>query len=138
MKLNLDCESNWVKFLIVLGFAVMSYVIYILTVGIHEDYRIDREIETFKVEIEALEAANKKIQVETDYVKSDAYKEVFAKQTLGLINPGEELIVIKKDDQGGENDFDVVADDYQNKEHVSAAENVRMWWDFVFAKEALY
>ncbi|PIP66573.1 hypothetical protein COW94_01065 [Candidatus Peregrinibacteria bacterium CG22_combo_CG10-13_8_21_14_all_44_10] len=73
-------------------------MLYNLTVSIYENYQIDTHIQTFQEKNSELESENLEKIESYQYYTSDMYVEKVAKQNLGLINPGEKVIVITEED----------------------------------------
>ncbi|OIP81398.1 hypothetical protein COT83_02590 [Candidatus Peregrinibacteria bacterium CG10_big_fil_rev_8_21_14_0_10_44_7] len=89
---------NVARIIIILGFFFVAYMLYNLTVSIYENYQIDTHIQTFQEKNSELESENLEKIESYQYYTSDMYVEKVAKQNLGLINPGEKVIVITEED----------------------------------------
>lgn len=90
-------KSNFSKVVILLEFVLVSYLIYALTKNVYQNYKVDKIIETYKLENEKIEEQIKNKTEEYLYVSSEEYIDKIAKQNLGYINPGEEIIVLSND-----------------------------------------
>ena len=80
---------------------------------------------------ELAEENSKKIQ-DFEYYNSDAYKEKIAKQSFGLINPGEEVIIIPE-----KKNPPALTKDEEEKQHQDALDkspNYKKWWLFFFTE----
>ena len=89
-----DQPSNFTN-LIIIGLILLSaYLLYSLTLAFYKSHQIDIYIKDFEKENKRIEEENKKLIEEFDYVTSDAYIDKILKQNKGLINPGEEVIII--------------------------------------------
>ncbi len=89
---------NVARLIIIVGFIFVAYMLYKLTVSIYENYQIDSHIATFEAKNAELAAENLDKIESYQYYTSDQYIEKIAKQNLGLINPGEKVIVITEED----------------------------------------
>ena len=94
MAFQLNHTSNFTKMIIIIEFLVVSYLLYTLTKSVYQSYQIDLHIQSFKHENDLIAEENKQKEADYSYYSSDAYIEKIAKQNLGLVNPGEEVIVI--------------------------------------------
>ena len=116
---------------IIVEFLVVSYLLYTLTKSVYQSYQIDQHIENFRLENDAIAQENKQKEADYSYYSSDAYIEKIAKQNLGFVNPGEEVIVIPNSPGAGA----LVSGD-QNKEisnlSFQALANPQRWWKFFF------
>jgi len=134
MRFRFQQTSNFTKMVIIGEFFLVSYLLYTLTVSVYKSYQIDQHIKTFEVENARIEDENRKKSEEYDYYSSDAYIEKMAKQNLGLVNAGEEVIIIPSDnvkssglvgDGGAENGVS----------SGSGLSNSQKWWKFFFDLE---
>jgi len=118
--------------MVIIGeFLLVSYLLYTLTVSVYKSYQIDQHIKNFEAENAKIEEENREKSEEFEYYSSDAYIEKIAKQNLGLVNQGEEVIIIPNVDNGasgvvgGLPDEDSVLAD-------SSISNSSKWWKFFF------
>lgn len=58
------------------------------------NYKLQREIDDKQREVQLVELENARLAFEQRYYKSDEYKEMAARQRLGLVNPGESVVVL--------------------------------------------
>ena len=116
---------------LIVGFFVVAYMLYNLTVSIYDNYQIEQHIAEFEKKNTELESENKEKLEDLQYFTSDEYIEKVAKQNLGLIKPGEKVIIIPEDDL-------VVLT--QSEDTAALAEELRAswstpkkWWKFFFS-----
>ena len=83
------------KFLSLLGLAVIILISWPFAKNALKQYRINREISELKQEIAALQNKNVDLKNFVSYLTSDQFAEEQARLNLGLVKPGEELLVIK-------------------------------------------
>lgn len=123
---------NLSRIIVIVGFVIVAYMLYSLTVSIYENYQIDVHIESFQAKNEELQAENLEKLESYQYYTSDMYIEKIAKQNLGLINPGEEVIVITEED----NDT-ILEAEYEETQTLAMRNswtNTRKWWEFFFGE----
>src|SRR3989339_1236829 len=91
-------EKTWnpTHIIIIAGFIFIAYMLYALTVSIYRNYQIQLVIDNFENENKQLEKENQEKLSNYQYYISEKYIDKMAKLQLGLINPGEEVIVIPK------------------------------------------
>ena len=75
---------------------------------------------------------NKQKEADYSYYSSDAYIEKIAKQNLGLVNPGEQVIVIPSTDSAVSADAKSLSDDADDSISVQQLSNTQKWWKFFF------
>lgn len=116
------------KIIIIVGFIVVAYMLYSLAVSYYDNYQIDTHIGNFEQRNAELAAENQSKLENFKYYTSEEYIEKIAKQNLGLVNPGENVIVIDKFDAN-------VVLEREFKEAQSLAirnswSNPKKWWRF--------
>jgi len=97
MTSRLSQTSSLTKLIIVIEFLLVAYLMYSLTKNVYNSYQVDKYIENFEKENAALEKENKQKMDDYLYFTSEEYLDKVAKQNLGLINPGEEVIILSPD-----------------------------------------
>ena len=90
------------------------------------------DIQDFKTENDMIAQQNKQKEADYSYYSSDAYIEKIAKQNLGLVNPGEQVIVIPSTSQetAGGATADMTASD--DTTGIKPLSNTQKWWNFFF------
>ncbi|MCK9186051.1 septum formation initiator family protein [Candidatus Gracilibacteria bacterium] len=130
MSSRFSNTSSFTRIIIIVEFLLVSYLIYSLTKNVYNSYKIDTYIETFRAENERIAQENAQKNDDYLYFTSEEYIDKIAKQSLGLVNPGEEVIVLSEDvlsknDEvldGGTGEF---AKDI-------GLSNAQKWWKFFF------
>jgi len=130
MTSRLSQTSSLTKVIIVIEFFLVAYLMYSLTKNVYNSYQVDKYIENFEKENAQLEKENKQKMDDYLYFTSEEYLDKVAKQNLGLINTGEEIIVLSPDaladDIQSETDSLVNAKKYQDT-------NPSKWLKFFFS-----
>lgn len=130
MQLSFHHNSGLTKFILIGEFLLVSYLLYALTVNVYQSYKIDLYIKKFEEENKQLEVENKRKSEEYLYYTSDAYIEKIAKQNLGLVNKGEDVIVLAEDGSKT-SEFEGVYDGESLKRHYYLS-NPQKWWRLFF------
>lgn len=124
-------QFGTMRIVLILGFFVVAYMLYNLTVSIYDNYQIEQHISEFESKNAQLMEENKQKLEDFQYYTSKEYIEKMAKQNLGMINPGEKVIIIPDEDL-------VVMT--ENEEQASISEEIRQswsnpkkWWKFFFS-----
>ncbi len=132
MAFQFNHTSNFTKMIIIVEFLVVSYLLYTLTKSVYQSYQIDQHIENFKKENDMIAQENKQKEADYSYYSSDAYIEKIAKQNLGLVNPGEEVIVIPSSVSGSTGVVGGTAEEIDDDVRVQPLSNPQKWWKFFF------
>ncbi|MFH1534135.1 MAG: septum formation initiator family protein [Nitrospirota bacterium] len=132
MSSRFSHTSNLTKIIIIIEFLLVGYLVYSLTKNVYNSYQIDKYIETYQTENEQVEEENRQKREDYLYFTSEEYIDKIAKQNLGLINSGEEVIVLSSDVLSD----DIVLDnsDVTDFARYSGMSNSEQWWDFFFGK----
>lgn len=118
------------RIVLIVGFLVVAYMLYNLTVSIYDNYQIEQHIAEFESRNAQLEIENEKKLADFQYYTSQEYIEKIAKTNLGLISPGEEVIIIPNDD------FVILSEDEDlamvSEQIRDSWPNHKKWWMFFF------
>lgn len=121
-------QLNLTRLILMAGLFLVAYMLYNLTVTIYENYQIDVHIRNFEEKNAQLREENLKKLDDYKYYTSSAYIDKIAKQNLGLVNPGEEVIILTEGEA-------VVG--FETEETLAAKErsmanwsNAQKWWYF--------
>lgn len=127
---NLPAHFRISKIIIAIGFTLVAYMIYILTASIYNGYMLDRHIARFKVKNEEIAKEYKNNLDNLKYFESNAYAEKIAKEQLGLVNQGEEVLILLGDNSNSETEQELV----ENEEitEYRRMKNPQRWWYYFF------
>lgn len=130
MSSRFSHTSNLTKFIIIVEFLLVGYLVYSLTKNVYNSYQLDKYIEVFETENEEIESENQQKRDDLLYFTSDEYIDKIAKQNLGLVNRGEEVIILSPDLLSDE--IVVEDEDLSDFAKHSGMTNSQAWWDFFF------
>ncbi len=130
MATTFSHSSNLTKMIIILEFFLVAYLIYSLTKNVYNSYIIDSYIEDFRLENLQIEEENLTKTEDYLYFTSQEYIDKIAKQNLGLINPGEEVIVLSPEVIG--QDVDVFSEDLPEYAVYGNNDIKNQWWNLFF------
>lgn len=130
MSTRFSHTSSLTKLIIFVEFFLVSYLIYSLTKNVYNTYKVDKYIETFEKENALIEEENKKKTEDYLYFTSEEYIDKIAKQNLGLVNPGEEVIILSSSALSEE----IALEDSEGEDFAtySGISNAKQWWQFFF------
>lgn len=122
-------NSNLTKFIIIVEFLLVAYLLYSLTKNVYNSYQVDKYIKTFEDDNALIAEENKRKSEDYLYFTSDEYIDKIAKQNLGLINPGEEVIIIASDTLEDDDGF---VDEDPNVAVYAGESSASAWWQLFF------
>lgn len=130
MSSRFSHTSSLTRVIIIVEFLLVSYLIYSLTKNVYNSYKIDTYIETFRTENERIAKENAQKNDDYLYFTSEEYIDKIAKQSLGLVNPGEEVIVLSEDVLSKNDEIlDGSTSEFAKDAGLS---NAQKWWKFFF------
>lgn len=115
------------RLIIMIGFILIIVVSFSLSKEISRKYRINREIKEIEDEVAKLEEKNQELTSLIEYLKTDSFKEIQARQQLGLQKEGEVAVSIKS--APSEISEKQVNQELGNQIFIS---NPRKWWNYFF------
>ncbi len=86
--------SQITKFILMVELILAGYMVIVLCKSLVESYQIEKYILDFEQKNTEIAAENKKLQSELAYFRSPQYQDKIAKQNFGLVNPGEEVLIL--------------------------------------------
>ena len=129
-KIKSQRRKTLYKLITLVGMVVLVFVSIALGKEVYRRHQINQEIDAVKQDIEELERKNHEMQALVDYLNTDSFKEIQARQNLGLQKEGEVAVAVEPgiavDDEDQGSTF--VSD--KNAKEVS---NGKKWWNYFFA-----
>ncbi|MFA5793005.1 MAG: septum formation initiator family protein [Candidatus Gracilibacteria bacterium] len=130
MQESYESQFGMMRIVLVVGFFIVAYMLYNLTVSIYENYNLEKHIADFEDRNTKLQDENAKKQDDLAYYISEEYIDKIAKQNLNLVNPGEKVIVIPDED------LVVISNDPNaselSEDIMNSWPNSKKWWEFFF------
>lgn len=99
-----------------------------LSKELYREYKIRKEIDTLKTEIEAMEKDNYELSQLLEYYQTDEYKEAEARKRLNLKAEGEKVVMIDEKESNAE---EVKKNEEEQKK--ANMKNYVKWWNYFFA-----
>jgi len=118
------------QFVIVGGFLIFLYIFFALATSIYRDYKLEVNIQQFEDEINRLAQLADQKPKDVEYYQSEEYKDKYAKENLNLLNPGEKLIIIPREDKVVK--LEEIIIDRFNYSDVLELPNRNQWWEYFF------
>jgi len=124
-------EKN--KLILVIQLVLAFYLLFTLGVSEYKNYKIQKYIDEFDFKNQKIALENQNLNSELSYFNSPEYQEKIAKQNLGLVNPGEKVLVIQVQDSLSETQRYEKALEESRLQRISALPNYRKWWYYLFS-----
>lgn len=135
MAVKFQHTTHGAKIIIIIEFLLVTYLLYTLTASVYKSYQIDQHIKAFEAENERIEDENLIKSEEYEYYSSEVYVEKIAKQNLGLVNHGEEVLIIPSNALENTDVYENSAEYIEGGNNGSKLSNPEKWWNFFFDTE---
>lgn len=132
MSSRFSHTSSFTKLVIIVEFFLVSYLLYSLTKNVYNSYKVDQYIDDFEKENAAIEAENSQKMEDYLYFTSEEYIDKIAKQNLGLVNQGEEVLILAQELINEPVDEETSSGDYAR---YFGKSNPQLWWEFFFGRD---
>ena len=120
------------RIVLIIEFIVAIYMLIALTTSEFESFQVERYIGEFEQQNQEIALENEDLKNEYDYFSSPQYQEKIAKQNFGLINPGEEVLIIPDQSHvSDEEEFENLLLSDREKFYHDMSNPVK-WWYFFF------
>lgn len=127
-KKNIARKKTTIKLLIFLGFVLIVFTSFGLGKELVRRQKINEEIGNVKKEIESMEKKNKELSQLIEYLNTDSFKEIQARQNLGYRKEGESVVSIESGDDGLNKENEASFEIPINKDE----SNMKKWWNHFF------
>ncbi|PIR67954.1 hypothetical protein COU50_00630 [bacterium CG10_big_fil_rev_8_21_14_0_10_33_18] len=121
-------RSRW---FLVLGLIVVGYVFFMLGKMIWQNYQVNQHINNLQKEVLEVERENQKLSDLIAFFQTETFKEKEAKEKLGMVKPGEKVLVFP-DAENNEKSITDQIDDTKTKKESEQLPNYVKWWNFFF------
>lgn len=129
-KEKLKKRKTFFKFFTLIGLVLLVFVSVALGKEVYRRHQITQEIDKAKQEVESLEKKNHELQALIDYLNTDSFKEIQARQSLGLQKEGEMAVAIEP---GIAASYEDQGSTFESSEEVKEASNLKKWWKYFFS-----
>jgi len=129
--MRLQHTSQFTKIILIVEFILVAYLLYALTTNVYKSYRLDLHIKRFEDENARIIDENLKKSTDFQYYTSSQYIDKIAKQNFGLVNPGEEIIVLPAEELTVSSEGDLAKQEIGDVD-VAGLSNPQKWWKFFF------
>ena len=127
-------KSFTFQLVVIGGFIFFFYMFFALAASIYRDYKLESEVQKFEQDINQLADMAQQKPEDVQYFASNQYKDRYAKESLGLLNPGEKLIIIPEDQQVVEQGPVELQTDKFDPTAVLGKTKPQQWWEYFFGK----
>lgn len=117
------------RLLIFVGLILMVFFSISLGKEMYRKYQINKEITAVQEEINSLEQENQEMRDLIEYLNTNSFKEIQARQQLGLQKEGEQAIAI----QSAPEEIQNVAGEEEAIEEEQT--NTMKWWSYFFGNQ---
>ncbi len=118
-------RSRW---FLILGLLLVGYSFFVLGKMVWQNYKVNQQIKSLESEIANIENENQKLSDLIAYFQTETFKEKEAREKLGLVKPGEKVLVFPQNEKNEEQ----FAINNKSTEETEKIPNYQKWWNFFF------
>lgn len=124
-------DKFWATTSKVLTYIVIFYIFYILGHSIWLNWALKKENDRIKADIAKVQDKNQNLENLITYYKSDSFKELEAREKLGMKKSDEKVVLVpvKKFDPTASQEDSL---SLLSKKTVTQIANWRAWWSYIF------
>lgn len=124
-------KTRFIKFLLVLGLAVLAYVAYSASKVIYKKNQIQKEISALQEEASRIEKNNLDLKEKIAYFESRDFQEKEVRDKLSFQNPDENMVIVKPglSGQTRAEASNVVEKKDDENENIPV---YKKWWNYFF------
>ena len=89
-----DLEPISKQLTIVVGLTVVGFMAFGLALSFYRNILFDEHLKEIALQNDVLQKRIEQSQGDLDYYRSAQYKDKYAKENLGMLNPGEKILII--------------------------------------------
>ena len=139
MSLSLEPLSKQVT--IIVGLTVVGFMAFGLALSFYRAVLFEEQLRSLEEENRRQEEEIRKSHHDLEYYTSAQYKDKYAKENLGLLNPGEKLLILAEEDQprdvSGEELSEVERREIEYRELLRQMPTIEHWKLFLFERAKL-
>lgn len=121
-------RSRWFLFLSLL---LVGYTFFILGKMVYQNYKINQQIKSLEKEVLKIEKENQHLSDLISFFQTETFKEREVREKLGLVKPGEKVLVFPES-EGGEESFLEEKTFEEKQGEQEKIPNWQKWWNFFF------
>ena len=114
---------------VVIGLIVAASWAWGSVQAMERNYALQKEVDFKQRELRLAELETDKLQFEQNYFKSDEYKELAVREKLGLVSPGEKVLILPPNSEAANADEARAA---AVQPRPVAQSNLQQWVNFLF------
>jgi len=117
----------------ILVYGLIFYVFFILGRSVWLNWQLKKEIDGIKKQIAEISQQNKNLENLIIYYQSDDFREIEARQKLGLKKSGETAVAVPtKKYESYQAEVEAEKNNLSNRKEEASASNYRLWWAYFF------
>lgn len=120
-------RSRW---FLLISLVLVAYSFYILGKMVWQNYEVNKQIRDLETEVEEIESDNQKLADLIAYFQTDTYKKQEAREKLGFVMPGEEVLVFPEQESDSGDIIERAITEEKKEENLP---NYQKWWNFLFS-----
>lgn len=121
------------KLVLIIGFVLLALISVALTKELMRKHQVNQEIQIVKEEIEQLERRNNELSSLVEYLDTESFKEIQARQSLNLQKEGETAVAITEAQRAPDSESEDIDKALEaDREAQKKKSNIVKWWEYFF------
>lgn len=121
------------KLVLIIGFVLLALISVALTKELMRKHQVNQEIQIVKEEIEQLERRNNELSSLVEYLDTESFKEIQARQSLNLQKEGETAVAITEAQRAPDSESENINKALEaDREAQKKKSNIVKWWEYFF------
>jgi len=96
------------------------------------NYGLQREVDQKKRELQLAQLQTESLQLQKRYYETDEYKELAARESLGLVMPGESVLILPENSDAAKNADKTASPAAPTPSTSNQTSNLEQWLNFLF------
>lgn len=96
------------------------------------NYGLQREVDQKKRELQLAQLQTESLQLQKRYYETDEYKELAARESLGLVMPGESVLILPENSEAAKDADKTASPVTQAPSSKDQTSNLEQWLNFLF------
>lgn len=96
------------------------------------NYGLQREVDQKKRELQLAQLQTESLQLQKRYYETDEYKELAARESLGLVMPGESVLILPENSEAAKKADQTISPTTATPSASNQTSNLEQWLNFLF------
>ena len=96
------------------------------------NYSLQQEVDSMARELQVVQLQRDSLDLQQRYYQTEEYQELAVRESLGLVMPGEKMLILPKSDSSTDQTDDTTVTTPAQSDSVTTTSNFEQWLNFLF------